>query len=222
MKKIILLSFLFISICFGKSLKGGVPDTVYNLEKYPIIETLIIESFKNIGKEITLYPLPNLRALSYSNAGELDFIFPYSESVIKSYPNLIKVNVKIGGTHIKAYTLPESSPIYSWSDLKTKKVAYILGTIFIEQKLHKYVLNFNDAIGAKDYTSLTKLLFSRRVDVIIADAFAMESVETKNKQYYSTSLENSEVYILVNKKNKNLIHHLELSLKQYKAKYSFQ
>lgn len=214
MKKFLLINILILFTCFGNSLKGGVPDTVYNLTEFPILESLITKSFKNIGKNITIYPLPNLRALSYGNTGELDFIFPYSESATNNYPNLIKVNVKIGGIHIKAYTLIDAPLIKSWNDIKTKKVAYILGTIFIEQKLKKYMNNPNNAIGAKDYTSLIKLLSSRRVDVVIADSYAFESVKTQNKQYNSWSLENSEVYILLNKKNKNILNSLELSIKK--------
>lgn len=220
MKKIIII-FSFISLnLFPVPFKLGVPETVFQLNQFYILSDLIIESFKAIKYEVEFIPLPNLRALDLCEKGEIDGIFPFSSSSIKGYKNLYFIDERIGGANIMAYTLLGSSKVNSWDDLKNKKIAYLLGSVFIENKLKTLTIDNNNLTQTKDYASLIKLLNSLRIDVAIMDKNAFETSKTKKTNITGKLLESNEVFLFLNKKYMKLKIPLEKEIKQYKKNHS--
>ena len=143
-------------------------------------------------------------------------MFPIFKSKSFDNSNLFFINESIGGANFYAYAITGTKAITSWSDLKNFKVAYLLGTTYIDTQLEKIVPQ-TSITKPKEYDSLIKLLIANRVDVIILDKYVFDNSKySRNTTIKAYPLESREVFIILNKKHLALQNKLELAIKKNK------
>lgn len=215
MKHFLLYLVLIINI-FGKVINLGVSEEITILPDFDKLSVLVEKSFKDIGYKVKILPLPNARAINSANTGEIDGVFPIFKSKSFDNSNLFFINENIGGANFYAYAITGTKAITSWSDLKNLKVAYLLGTTYIDTQLEKIVPQ-TSITKPKEYDSLMKLLIANRVDAIILDKYVFDNSKyAKNSNIKAYPLESREVFVIMNKKYLNIQKKLELSIKKNK------
>ncbi len=160
--KYFLIYIIFIINIFGKTIKLGVSEEVFKLPQFIQLKILVEKSFSVIGYKTKLLPLPNSRAINSASNGEADGVFPIFKSKAFENENLFFVNESLGGANFYAYTISGTKAIASWNDLKNLKVAYLLGSTYIDSQLEKIVPQTN-ITKPKAYDNLMKLLIANRV-----------------------------------------------------------
>lgn len=214
--KCFFIYLVFALSLMAKTINLGVAEEVTRLPDFDKLNILVEKSFKDIGYTIKILPLPNARAINSANIGEIDGVFPIFKSKSFNEGNLFFINESIGGANFYAYAITGTKAITSWSDLKNLKVAYLLGTTYIDTQLEKIVPQ-TSITKPKEYDSLMKLLIANRVDVIILDKYVFDNSKyAKNSNIKAYPLESREVFVIMNKKYLNIQKKLELAIKKNK------
>lgn len=214
--KCFFIYLVFALSLMAKTINLGVAEEVTRLPDFDKLNILVEKSFKDIGYTIKILPLPNTRAINSANIGEIDGVFPIFKSKSFNEGNLFFINESIGGANFYAYAITGTKAITSWSDLKNLKVAYLLGTTYIDTQLEKIVPQ-TSITKPKEYDSLMKLLIANRVDVIILDKYVFDNSKyAKNSNIKAYPLESREVFVIMNKKYLNIQKKLELAIKKNK------
>lgn len=219
MKKLFIVFIIVTFHLFASTIRLGVPEVVYNLEKFYLLSDLLKSSFKPLGYEVKFVPLPALRVIDSFNKDQLDGIFPLVPSTGKELKNGFLVNERMGGMTVSSFTILDNPQIKSWNDLINKKIAYPLGVKVIENKLKELKLDPQNIIAAKEYDSLIQLLSSSRVDLILMDKSAFSSIKPKLLKVNENILLDTEAFLFLNNKYKDIKLSLEKELKDYKKNF---
>ena len=207
MKAYCLLIFLALALnipasAADKSLAFGATDEApaFAIE---FLENVSSELFKQLGYSISVEKLPNARALSKANAGELDGDLARVHETHQFYPNLVIVDEPIFSLHVVMVTKSLYKPIKNWQDLLPYRVGTIRG--FILPKLRLDAMNHQQVSYSNNHDSLLKMLHNDRIDIAISyDTFILSNTQYANLKIEEESIESVDLYILLHKKHATL------------------
>jgi polar amino acid transport system substrate-binding protein len=220
-----------VTIIFAQPALSQVPVSlsVTNMATAPLTtpqrdgyyDLIAIESFKRIGREITIQTVPGERALINLNNGIDDATLVRIEGLEKTFLNLRMVPEKIMDFDFVAFTLDPDIEINDWADLTLYSVAYINGWQMFEQniKSKNLVTKVNNA------PQLFDLLISDRTEVILFGKWMGLSIIRERgltqMRLLSPPLVTSEMYMYVHEKHNSLIDDLATAIRSMNTEGAF-
>lgn len=126
---------------------------------------ILKKAYAGIGYSLIKWNLPVARSLVESNAGRIDGEVHRIKAIEDEFPNLIRVTIPINILEGMAVSCSKSLPVNGWASLTPYRVGVQTGIRFAE-------------IGTRDLPNVTHMpsqgklfdmLFSKRLDVVIAD-----------------------------------------------------
>lgn len=188
-----------------------------------ILEQILTEAFRRIGKDVEFRRLPAERALRDADQGVADGVVARVAGVEGMYSNLVMVpSATIPRRDFVAFTLDPEIEIGRWRDLAPYNVAYVRGWKIIEAN----VPGGTNVIRAASTELAFRLLQRKRTEVVInarldglvmASELGIEGILIEEPPLVSLSL-----YPYVHKKQEHLAERLAEALDEMKADGSFQ
>lgn len=129
-----------------------------------VSEAVLQRAYQELGQKLEFVELPNRRALQALLAGEVDGNLHRVKSLAESQPGLVRVEVPIGTSTVRAYTQRPELELSSWAQLKGLRVAYQRGILRIEQLLPAGALR----VEASSSHELFRLLASGGADLALS------------------------------------------------------
>ncbi len=129
-----------------------------------VSEAVLKRAYLELGLKLEFVELPNRRALQALLAGEVDGNLHRVKALAESQPGLVRVEVPIGTSTVRAYTLRSDLELASWSQLKGLRVAYQRGVLRVEQLIPAGALR----VEASSSHELFRLLASGGADLALS------------------------------------------------------
>ena len=125
---------------------------------------MLQRAYQELGQKVELVELPNRRALQALLTDEVDGNLHRVKALADSQPGLIRVEVPIGSSTVRAYTLRPDLELSGWAQLKGMKVAYQRGVLRVEQLLPAGTVR----IEASSSNELFRVLVSGGADLALS------------------------------------------------------
>ncbi|NGZ26119.1 MAG: transporter substrate-binding domain-containing protein [Magnetococcales bacterium] len=188
-----------------------------NKDHTGILDTLVKDTFRQLGIPITITPLPSERAITNANTGMDDGDLLRIGGLSQKYPNLIQVQEKWMDMEFSAFTRKPQITIASWQDLTPYTVGMIRGWKVFENAT-SHVPQRSLVVNSE---SLFALLLKDRVDIILYDRLQGEVIIQKQKlsdiRLAGKPLTVEPLYLYMNKKHAGLVPQIEEQLRRMKA-----
>ncbi len=166
-----------------------------------IIDQVMREAFRRIGREFILKWEPQKRARNSANTGKADGTYGGVVEILDSYPGLIVVPSPYYRTTYVAVSNRPDIKINGWESLKPYTVGYPRGwKIFKNQENH-----FGQAFPVSGIPNLLKMAVEGRVDIILIERtvfntnVALEGIDQLH--ILNPPIDTKELYLFLHKKN---------------------
>ena len=110
----------------------------YEANEEPLTETslaILTEAYQQLNTPVQFIELPLRRALVMMLNNEIDGNIIRIGGLQARHPNLVQIPTPINQMQIRAYGLNKDIKLNRWEDLKSYKVIYLRGIVFIEENL---------------------------------------------------------------------------------------
>lgn len=169
----------------------------------PVVEKILTD--RGYTVDVKVYPAE--RSWQMVNKGELAIDFFRTADIIDSSNELIRVDISLVETEYFAYTADKNLVIDSFDDFKKLKVGYPRGL-----KVLKEIFKDFDAYEGVDFTKMTQMVETGRIDVVISTPVAISYVK-KNRPtldlYQQLPIAKVNAYLALNKNRADLKKPLE-------------
>ncbi|WP_419904502.1 substrate-binding periplasmic protein [Kiloniella sp.] len=212
---IFLLSFTVVSSAFSDDpvvITSGDSEPFIKPDGTGIIDQVMREAFRRIGREFILKWEPQKRARKSANAGKADGTYGGVREILESYPDLIVVPSPYYRTTYVAVSKHPNIEINGWSSLKPYTVGYPMGwKIFKNKENH-----FGHAFPVSEIPSLLKMADQGRIDIILIERTVFRSHAEREGidqlHILAPPIDTKELYLFLHKKNLHMQSQLAAAL----------
>ncbi|WP_243366109.1 substrate-binding periplasmic protein [Fundidesulfovibrio soli] len=177
-----------------------------------MLDRLLREAFRRIGREVRFQMLPSQRALSDADAGVVDGDNNRVAGLEAKYQNLVRLDVENMVWEFAAFTKGDGIAVRSWGDLSGHTVGYIIGWKILEEKVRT-----SKVVRAVSGRQLLALLDAGRMDVAIYESHGgrelIKELGLKGIRMQQPFLAREKMYLYLNRKHAALVHPLEEALR---------
>jgi len=128
-----------------------------------ISEVIVREAYRRLGISVTIKKYPGERALRLADAGKVDGEVQRIDGIAKNYPNLIQIKPAINFIAGTVFTKAVKFQVEGWQSLRPYRIGYVRGIKFAERNTEGM-----NALPAKDYSNLIRMLDKGRVDIAVS------------------------------------------------------
>jgi polar amino acid transport system substrate-binding protein len=128
-----------------------------------ISEVIVREAYRRLGISVTIKKYPGERALRLADVGKVDGEVQRIDGIAKNYPNLIQIKLTINFIAGTVFTKTVKFQVEGWQSLRPYRIGYVRGIKFAERN----TVGMN-ALLAKDYSPLIRMLEKGRVDIAVS------------------------------------------------------
>ena len=168
---------------------------------FPLLESSVLEAFKQLGVEVEFVEMPSARATKESQLGHLDGELVRIADYDRYVANLIAVSEPYGAIEIKAYARKDT-PLNSYADLLTTTVATARGVKFVADIQSKYPFH---TVEVLKWEQSFVMVSEGRVDVTLSTPvyaqLLMNKYKIDNVEAKSLELGHVEFYLWLDKKH---------------------
>ena len=179
-----------------------------------IIDQLVKNAFKQIGREARIVHLPAERSLINANRGINDGDLLRVEGIDKLYPNLVRVPVPLIDFEFVAFTKQSIPALSGWKSLEPYSVGIIRGWKILETNLAEIAF----LTKVENAEILFLLLESDHADIVIYDRIqgygVIRKLKLSNIQVMEPPIITKPMFLYLHKKHRALIPEIEKALIQ--------
>lgn len=186
-----------------------------NPEQTGMLDRILKEAFRRIGREAQIVFTPNERSLVEVNEGKLDAELNRVAGMEKNYPNLIRVPEPNMQMHFVAFSKKDFS-ISGWNSLARLKVGLVCGWKILENST-KGVCNVTRVLKEDQ---LFQMLDRGRLDIALYSKLngyeLIKKYGYKNIRHLEPPLVSKDMFLYMNEKHAALVPHLAAALREMK------
>jgi polar amino acid transport system substrate-binding protein len=187
-----------------------------NPEQTGMLDRLMKEVFRRIGRHVEIVFTPTERSLVDVNAGLLDAELNRIAGMEKSFPNLVQVPEPNMTMHFVAFA-KKPCPIGGWNSLKNLHIGIVRGWKILEDNTQ----GFPHVILVPTETELFTMLEKDRIDVALYDKLTgYEQLGLRgftDIRHLEPPLASRDMFLYLNQKHKDLAAPVADALRAMKA-----
>ncbi len=187
-----------------------------NPEQTGMLDQVMKEAFRRIGLRAEIVFNPTERSLVDVNAGLADAELNRIEGMEKSFPNLVRVPEPNMTMHFVAFA-KKPYPIDGWKSIEDRHIGIVRGWKILERNTQ----GFPHVILVPTETELFNMLQKGRIDVALYDKLTgYEQLSLRgftDIRHLEPPLASKDMFLYLNKKNKDLAVPVANALKEMKA-----
>ena len=227
-RKLLFIFYLLLSISLYSEnsseyvLVIGTPAEQFNTDISITLRNIYQEAFSRIGYSVKFRKYPDLRSCVLADKGEIDGDIGRVPGILGMYSNLLPVSVSFINVTFTAYSSDPSIEISGWDELADRDhhIGARSGIGHINDKLTQLKLIDDSVIVNNTFSGLTMLKVGRidlYIDLFSAISQTLHENPSLNDHLYRVGdLETNEVFMMLNKKHKQIIPELEKALSDIK------
>jgi polar amino acid transport system substrate-binding protein len=185
-------------------------------------DRIVSEAFRRIGVAVKLVRLPSERALQNADKGIDDGNYVRIAGLSGLYPNLIMVPEPMSEFAFTAFTRDPGLKTAAWADLRTRRVAIVIGWKIAEQHLE----GAPSITRVRDEEGLFTLLDKGRVEVVVSSLHSGAAIIRAHGytgvRALAPPLSVQPMYLYLNKKHAALVPKLAEALRNMRRDGTLQ
>jgi len=201
---------------------GHGPEVFSNEEGTGLLDLVVLEAFRRIGRPAVVTKMPIKRGEIQANSGNIDGQYSRTLNAVGNLPNLVVVPEPMWRDHYVAITR-QPNMVRSWEDLEDLNVVFPRGWhVFLWRSR-----SFKSFIEVDTWTgSLLQMLDRGRVDAALINLsgyeFLVEKTGINNLYVNSPPLTKIDSYLFLHEKHRLLIPEWVEALASMKADGAFR
>lgn len=226
MKKALLLAALLLLLLFPGTAEGFTISSSYNNllsnpEGQGILDRLMKEAFRRLGREVEIVYAETDRSLIDVNAGVFDADINRIEGLEQTYPHLVRVPEPNMEMQFTAF-VKKALPLASWADLAPYRVGLVRGWKILEERTR----SLPEVYTVPTEVHLFKMLDAGRIDAALyanrTGHAVVESLGLTGIWHIESPLETHPMYLYLHESRADLAEPLAVVLREMKADGSYE
>lgn len=187
-----------------------------NRNKTGLLDRVIIETFRRMGKSVEIVFTPTDKSLVDVNAGLIDAEMNRIEGMEKLYPNLIRVPEANMTMEFVAFS-KTGYPVNGWESIRNRHIGFVKGWKILEENTR----GFPNVIQTPGEYELFTMLDKGRIDIALYSKLTgyavIKEMNLKNIHHLKPPLARREMFLYVNKKHADIVDDIAKALASVKA-----
>ncbi len=224
----VVAAVLFIVAFFGAAetqptivIASAFEPPLSNPQQTGMIDILVKEVFRKIGRQAEIVSLPAERSLISANSGLVDGDLLRIGGLNRLYSDLVQVPEPSMDFEFVCFTRRVTGNIVGWKGLEPYNVAIVTGWKILEENVHAEVVTKVDGLE-----SLMALLDSDRVDIVIYERIEgcamIERLGVEGIHVIEPPIAVREMYLYLNRKHEELLPEIAATMKEMKRDGSYE